>query len=168
MLYPAELGARGAETILFCWFINKISTAERIDNAKRKGTEGNVKPRQGIQSPVKSPRLLFTVRAGLYTGRQRLQSEAQGNRSRMDIELSAHGMTVLRALNIAVEKTGVLIEGNLFYHHQTSVTHETPPDSSRAHKRRNFLRVVNGCGRFVEIGFNAGHSALLALDRDPE
>lgn len=85
----------------------------------------------------------------------------------MHMELSAHGMTVLRALNMAVEKTAVPIEGNLFYHHNSNITCETPPDPSRAHKRRNFLRAVNGSLLFVEIGFNAGHSALLALDRNP-
>lgn len=82
-------------------------------------------------------------------------------------ELSDYAQTVLRNLNGIVEQTSVPVEGNLFYHHETRLTADLEPDPSRAHKRRNFLRAIAGAGHILEIGFNAGHSALLALDANP-
>jgi predicted O-methyltransferase YrrM len=82
-------------------------------------------------------------------------------------ELDAHSRSVLRLINRAVDSAGAVAEGNLFYHHRTRLTEDMPPDITRLHKRRNFILGVAHAGRLLEIGFNAGHSALLALSRVP-
>jgi len=84
-----------------------------------------------------------------------------------DQELSSQGREVLRLLNAAVRSSGVPLEGNLFYFDKSSPAVDDPPDAGRAGKRRNFLRVIEGASTLLEIGFNAGHSALLALDNNP-
>jgi predicted O-methyltransferase YrrM len=82
-------------------------------------------------------------------------------------ELDDHSRNVLRLINRAVSTTGAAVEGNLFYHHQTRLTEDMQPDITRLHKRRNFILAIAHAGNFLEIGFNAGHSALLALSRLP-
>jgi hypothetical protein len=59
------------------------------------------------------------------------------------------------------------IEGNLFYYHESK---ELPsiPDVRRIHKRRNFAFYSLTGSSLLEIGFNAGHSALLALTMNPQ
>ncbi len=74
----------------------------------------------------------------------------------------------LDELNRIVKASGVLAEGNLFYYHQ-----EPDPrrDSVYGHfypKRRNFAAVASDSSIMLEIGMNAGHSALLALSRGVE
>ncbi|MDH6269741.1 hypothetical protein M2360_005170 [Rhizobium sp. SG_E_25_P2] len=74
----------------------------------------------------------------------------------------------LKALNDIVRSTGEELEGNLFYHHrQTDFMIMEGPNPSRAHKRRNFHRTLRSKRMLLEIGFNAGHSALLALSTNP-
>jgi hypothetical protein len=69
----------------------------------------------------------------------------------------------LRQLNEIVAATGEPIEGNLcYFHHQENFLH-SPPDPRRGARRETFLRTLAGRRRVFEIGFNAGHSALLAL-----
>lgn len=82
-------------------------------------------------------------------------------------DLSDTGRSILARLNAVVEATGQPVEGNLFYHHHTPLTAGMPPDAARAHKRRNFMRAMGEATHLLEIGFNAGHSALLALDGNP-
>lgn len=81
-------------------------------------------------------------------------------------DLSAHGRAVLHAINMAIEKMGLPVKG-FFNHNVASVDVKNLLEPYHAHKRRNFLRALNGSNRFMEIGFNAGYSALLALDSNP-
>jgi hypothetical protein len=73
----------------------------------------------------------------------------------------------LAALNGLIVQTGSTIEGNLFYFHRTDQFEGLPPDPKRAHKRKNFCRAVRHKTTLLEVGFNAGHSALLALSSNP-
>jgi len=79
--------------------------------------------------------------------------------------------TLISADNIAqlhriVEQSGERVEGNLFTLHQQHPLPEEP-EACLLGKRRNFaLYVVEG-SRLLEIGFNAGHSCLLALSLNP-
>jgi hypothetical protein len=59
-------------------------------------------------------------------------------------------------------------EGNLFYHHEITYPQDAAPDESRAYKRNNFIYALRGANTLLEIGFNAGHSALLALTLFPQ
>src|SRR5205807_347457 len=69
----------------------------------------------------------------------------------------------LRHLNRIVAASGEPLEGNLcYFHHQHGFEH-SPPDPRRGTRRETFLRALAGRSRLLEIGFNAGHSALLAL-----
>lgn len=76
-------------------------------------------------------------------------------------------LAVLANLNQAISDSGALLEGNLFYFHLFTEYLGTPPDRLRGHKRRNFCRALRGKNSLLEIGFNAGHSALLALSAHP-
>lgn len=87
------------------------------------------------------------------------------NGMRNQPELSTFATLVLGQINHAVEASGDVMEGNLFYHHQKKP--EPAPDPSRQHKRKNFLIAIEGANNLLEIGFNAGHSALLALSSSP-
>ncbi|MGE4218320.1 MAG: class I SAM-dependent methyltransferase [Alphaproteobacteria bacterium] len=73
----------------------------------------------------------------------------------------------LRGLNEIILATGAPLEGNLFYF-QGATDLADCPDPARAHKRRNLYRAIQGKHRFLEVGFNAGHSALLALSAAPD
>lgn len=77
-------------------------------------------------------------------------------------------MTHLLALNKLIAAEGETIEGNLFYFHQTPDFVNLPPDPKRIHKRRNVHAIVKHKRDFLEVGFNAGHSALLALSSNPK
>jgi len=72
----------------------------------------------------------------------------------------------LARLNGIIKKSGAKLEGNLFYYHETPVIPDTP-DPRRRNKRRNFAFYVATGKTFLEIGFNAGHSCLLALSVNP-
>jgi hypothetical protein len=54
-------------------------------------------------------------------------------------------------------------EGNIFYHHEMAYSLNASPDKTRLHKQRNFVHALRGAATLMEIGFNAGHAALLAL-----
>jgi hypothetical protein len=68
----------------------------------------------------------------------------------------------LIALNRIVMGTDEVIEGSLFYDHLIHNLDDVP-DPAYRYKRRNFVRYVCTGRRLLEVGFNAGHSALLAL-----
>jgi len=72
----------------------------------------------------------------------------------------------LRGLNEIVLATGAPLEGNLFYFQGTTDLTDRP-DPARIHKRRNLYRALQGKRRMLEVGMNAGHSALLALSAVP-
>jgi 2-polyprenyl-3-methyl-5-hydroxy-6-metoxy-1,4-benzoquinol methylase len=73
----------------------------------------------------------------------------------------------LYALNGAVAATGEPLEGNLCYFNNERHFRDTPPDPRRGARREIFLRSICTARRMFEIGFNAGHSALLALTHYP-
>ena len=78
-------------------------------------------------------------------------------------EYAAH----LTALNKIVIASGDPMEGNLFHFNL-----ETPdlraPDPRYRYKRFNFAFACLAGRRLLEVGFNAGHSAMLALTCNPE
>jgi hypothetical protein len=69
-------------------------------------------------------------------------------------------------LNGIVAASGTVLEGNLFYHHRATHFGDRP-DPSRRHKRMMLAAYAIGADALVEVGFNAGHSALLALTANP-
>jgi predicted O-methyltransferase YrrM len=75
-------------------------------------------------------------------------------------------LEILDALNNAVRESQEVIEGNYFYHHQVSEL-QNSPDPSRSQKRIFLSKTVNGKKSVLEVGFNAGHSALLILSSNP-
>lgn len=75
-------------------------------------------------------------------------------------------MPSLARLNAIVATSGTALEGNLFYHHRAAHLGDRP-DPSRRHKRMMLAAYAIGAEALVEVGFNAGHSALLALTANP-
>jgi hypothetical protein len=73
-----------------------------------------------------------------------------------------------RALNELVIASGEKIEGGLFYWNGTENFLEAPPAQSLAPSRRNLWRAARFKKYMLEIGMNAGHSALLALSLNPQ
>jgi Methyltransferase domain len=71
----------------------------------------------------------------------------------------------LRLKRIAelVKQSGELLEGNIFYADNADRYADRPPDRDLAPARRNVWRAVRFKERLLEVGVNAGHSALLAL-----
>jgi hypothetical protein len=74
---------------------------------------------------------------------------------------------LLTELNRLALEGGGAIEGNLFYFGAPE-TFADAPNPKRAGKRRNYQFFLLGCRSLLEIGFNAGHSALLALSCNPD
>jgi hypothetical protein len=83
-------------------------------------------------------------------------------------EWTARDLRVIRALNAVVERSGELLEGNYCHMHHTRVGVLTPPDPRRSWKRQYLRRGVVNAGSLLEVGFNAGHSAAIALLENPE
>ena len=69
----------------------------------------------------------------------------------------------LEALNECVRDSGEVIEGGLFYWDRDSNFLGSMPATSLAPARRNLWRSVRFKTCLLEIGVNAGHSALLSL-----
>lgn len=72
---------------------------------------------------------------------------------------------LLNELNSIVINSGVKMEGNLFYYHQS-----TPSDNLYEpfeKKRQNLQLLAKKFNNIMEIGFNAGHSAALMLEANP-
>lgn len=61
-----------------------------------------------------------------------------------------------------VERSGELLEGDCLYQHQT--TNMLP---ELVNKQRNIFTLAKSCNKILEIGLNAGHSALLMLLANP-
>ncbi len=72
---------------------------------------------------------------------------------------------LLPRLNKICYNNGGNLEGNLFYASAPDFEYELcpPPEPRFRKKRRDFAGYVMGGSNMLEIGFNAGHSALLAL-----
>jgi hypothetical protein len=75
----------------------------------------------------------------------------------------------LRLKRIAelVKQSGERLEGNIFYADLGDHYGDQPPDAGLAPARRNVWRAVRFKERLLEVGVNAGHSALLALSSNP-
>jgi hypothetical protein len=73
----------------------------------------------------------------------------------------------LKRINAIVVKSGELLEGNIFYGDGEERFDGRPPAESLAPARRNVWRAARFKERVLEVGVNAGHSALLALSTNP-
>jgi hypothetical protein len=74
----------------------------------------------------------------------------------------------LRTLNGIVRDSGEVIEGGLFYWDKDPNFYGAAPDPSLAPARRNVWRATRFKRGLLEIGVNAGHSALLCLSANPD
>ena len=74
----------------------------------------------------------------------------------------------LERLNALVGRSGEALEGNLFYPDLDPAFLGSAPAASLAPARRNLWRAVRFKERLLEVGVNAGHSALLALSASPK
>ena len=73
----------------------------------------------------------------------------------------------LRRIAELVKQSGERLEGNIFYADLDDRDLDRPPDNALAAARRNAWRAVRFKERLLEVGVNAGHSALLALSSNP-
>ncbi len=73
----------------------------------------------------------------------------------------------LQRLNTIVRQSGDSLEGNIFYVDLDEGFAGRPPADDLAAARRNMWRAVRFKQRLLEVGVNAGHSALLALSSSP-
>ncbi len=76
-------------------------------------------------------------------------------------------MRRLEALNRLVAQTGETLEGNIFYLDEEKDFLARPPEASLTPARRNVWRATRFKRQMLEVGVNAGHSALLALSANP-
>jgi hypothetical protein len=73
----------------------------------------------------------------------------------------------MRTLNTFVKASGESLEGGIFYWDRDDQFEANLPAASLAPARRNLWRATRFKRRLIEIGVNAGHSALLALSANP-
>jgi Methyltransferase domain len=73
----------------------------------------------------------------------------------------------LRRIADLVKQSGEPLEGNIFYADLKDTYFNQPPDDALAPARRNVWRAVRFKEKLLEVGVNAGHSALLALSSNP-
>ncbi len=81
--------------------------------------------------------------------------------------LSANFVRRLNELNRYVSDANETLEGNIFYWDEDSSFTGSPPTANLAPARRNMWRATRFKRHLLEIGVNAGHSALLALSGNP-
>jgi len=74
----------------------------------------------------------------------------------------------LERLNQIALNSQQSVEGNLCYHHLKKPENMRMPDPTRKEKRITLARAVSGKKLMLETGFNAGHSALIALSANSE
>jgi len=74
----------------------------------------------------------------------------------------------LATLNGFVEESKEAVEGGIFYWHGETIRRDSPPAADLAPARRNLWRATRFKKRMLEVGVNAGHSALLALSGNAE
>lgn len=72
-------------------------------------------------------------------------------------------LPLLDELNRIVRVSDTPLEGNLYYYHQEANPSRTSVYDYFYNKRVNFAAACRAATRMLEIGMNAGHSALLAL-----
>ena len=80
---------------------------------------------------------------------------------------SAQFVRRLSELNRRVSESNETLEGNIFYWDGASGFSGAPPTANLAPARRNMWRATRFKRQLLEIGVNAGHSALLALSANP-
>ncbi len=73
----------------------------------------------------------------------------------------------LQRINAIVRQSSERLEGNIFYADLDERFSESPPAEELAPARRNVWRAARFKERLLEVGVNAGHSALLALSSNP-
>ncbi len=73
----------------------------------------------------------------------------------------------LQLINAIVKQSGERLEGNIFYADLDQRFVESAPAEDLAAARRNVWRAARFKKRLLEVGVNAGHSALLALSSNP-
>jgi hypothetical protein len=88
-------------------------------------------------------------------------------RDTLDETPSAIFLDRLQRLNAIVQRSGEPLEGNIFYPDLDPAYAGSPPAPSLAPARRNFWRAARFKRRLLEVGVNAGHSALLTLSANP-
>lgn len=88
-------------------------------------------------------------------------SEAEGLKSRYALALKERGEGILSKLAALVEVSGEPVEGNVFTDHLNIHARDTDP--GHLWKQRSLFVLYENADRILEIGFNAGHSCLLAL-----
>jgi predicted O-methyltransferase YrrM len=67
----------------------------------------------------------------------------------------------LKSLNAAVLDAGEAFEGSIYY--ENASTNFSAPTPKYLNKRRTIAALAYANGKILEVGFNAGHSALLML-----
>lgn len=80
---------------------------------------------------------------------------------------SAYGLETIARLNEAVCESGQPLVGNYCYFHLQPVSRGLPPDPLRRLKRDVLRQAAAHPRTGLEIGFNAGHSAVVMLDANP-
>lgn len=80
---------------------------------------------------------------------------------------SSYALETIRLINQAVMESGEPLEGNYCYFHRRLMHPLTPPDPRRSWKREVLRRAVGVGESALEVGFNAGHSAVVMLDANP-
>jgi hypothetical protein len=81
---------------------------------------------------------------------------------------SAFALETIAALNQAVAESGEAIEGNYCHFDGQPISGTVAPDPRRTAKRNVLRAAVAHCREALEIGFNAGHSAVIMLDSNRE
>jgi len=89
-------------------------------------------------------------------------------RDTLDELLAGRFRERLARLNAIVAETGEPLEGNIFYPDLDPAFATNSPAASLAPARRNVWRAARFKRRMLEVGVNAGHSALLALSANPK
>jgi Methyltransferase domain len=88
-------------------------------------------------------------------------------RDTLDEHLSLRFARRLDRLNAIIKSCGERLEGNIFYSDGEVDFAGRPPTPELAPARRNVWRACRFKERMLEVGVNAGHSALLALSANP-
>ncbi len=73
----------------------------------------------------------------------------------------------LYELNAIIAAAGAPLVDNLCYFHLCECYRDAPPDPRRGRRRELYLRSIAASKHLVEIGFDGGYAALLALEHHP-
>jgi hypothetical protein len=90
------------------------------------------------------------------------------NRSDASEIYSVDFLRRIKTLNGFIKESGEVLEGGIFYWDKDDNYYENSPTPSLAPARRNLWRATRFKRSLLEIGVNAGHSALLALSVNRE